>query len=122
MFRLGIIEECLEHRQRILDEFAPFLFSQKTENIPDDTEPLWHTNEYHVPDDKIEKLLTSLKTEVKLTWYVHAFSADKLFVVLKDKVFCISPFKDNTWNEMIKYGVEYAPVELRFLENIPLHI
>jgi hypothetical protein len=90
--------------------------------VPDDIEPVWHTNEYHVPDNTIEEILLFLAPEVKLTWYIHAFSEDKLYVVLKDKIFDISPSKDETWDEMIKYGIEYARVEACFLEKIPLYV
>lgn len=86
-----------------------------------DIEPLWHTNEYHVPREKIELILDFLSDKVKLTWYIHAFSDDRLYV-LKGKVFKPSPQKDSTWNEMIEYGVEKADVERRFLEKVPLHV
>lgn len=121
MFRLGVIEESLEHKQ-ILDKLIPFFFSQRIENVPEDIKPVWHTNEYHVPDEKIEFILDFLSNEVKLTWYIHAFSDNQLYVALKGKVFKLSPQKDSTWNEMIEYGVENADVERRFLENIPLHV
>lgn len=121
MFRLGVIEESLENKQ-VLDKLAPFFFSQRIENVPEDIEPIWHTNEYHVPDEQIGLLLDFLSDKVKLTWYIHAFSDNQLYVVLKGKVFKLSPKKDSTWNEMIEYGVEKADVERRFLEKIPLHV
>jgi hypothetical protein len=71
---------------------------------------------------KIEELLNILKKEVKLTWYIQAFSDNQLYVVLLDKFFSISLLRDDTWNEMIEYGVGVANVERHFLENIPLYI
>lgn len=121
MFRLGVIEESLEYKQA-LDKLAPFFFSQRIEKVPGDIEPVWHTNEYHVPDEKIESILDFLSDEVKLTWYIHAFSDNQLYVVLKGKVFKLSLQKDSTWNEMIEYGVKKADVERRFLEKVPLHV
>ena len=59
---------------------------------------------------------------IKETWYCHAFSSEKLFVVLKGKWFEISLKRDETWDEMIEYGVVHANVERRYLETIPLHI
>jgi len=43
-------------------------------------------------------------------------------VILKNKSFRISREKDDSWNEMIEYGVNAAKVERIYLENIPLHI
>lgn len=122
MFRLGVIEESLDHRKQVLDKLFPYFFSQRIENVPDDPEPIWHTNEYYVPNERIEQITSYLASELKLTWYIHAFSNDKLVVVLKDKVFAVSLVKDETWNEMIEYGVKYAKVESYFLENIPLYV
>lgn len=56
------------------------------------------------------------------TWYIHAFSENALFVVLREKYFLISPERDKSWDEMIEYGTAEAEVEKHFLENIPLHI
>jgi len=122
MFKLGVIEESLEHKQQVLNNLRAFFFLQRIENVPDDTESVWHTNEYHIPDEKIEETLQLLTSEVKLTWYIHAFSDKKLYVVLRDKLFEVSLHKDRTWNEMIKYGVEYAQVDAHFLENVPLYV
>jgi len=118
MFRLGVIQESLES----LDTLAllkPFFFSQRISEVPEETPPVWHINEYHVPDDKIADLLPTLEQQVKLTWYIHAFNDEKLIVILQGKSFCISPHKDETWDEMIAYG-ESVNVEKRFLEDIPL--
>lgn len=121
MFKLGIIEESLEHI-KALEIVKPYFFSQRIENVPENEYPIWHINEYHVPDEKIEELLNVLKDKVKLSWYIHAFSDSKLFVVFRDKYFAISLRRDNTWDEMIKYGVETANVERHFLEDVPLHV
>ncbi len=121
MFRLGIIEESLIHGE-ILEIVKPYYFSQRIENVPEDEYPIWHTNEYRVPSEKISEILDNLKEGVKLTWYIHAFSDSQLYVVLPGKIFAISLLRDDTWNEMIAYGVKVANVERRYLENIPLHI
>jgi len=121
MFRLGIIEESLKN-VRTLELVKPYFISQRIENIPEDEYPIWHTNEYRVPDDKLEELLDILKNEVKLTWYIHAFSDSQLFVVLRGKYFAISLQRDDTWDEMIEYGLKTANIDRRFLENVPLHI
>lgn len=121
MFRLGIIEESLNSKD-ILDLVKPYLFLQKIEEMPQDEVHLWHTNEYHVPDDKINELIPILEKQVKLTWYIHTFNDDILIVILHGKSFQISRKKDESWNEMIEYGVDVANVERYFLENVPLHI
>ncbi len=81
-----------------------------------------YSNVYRVEEKDIINILSSLKNEIKHTWYIHAFSNDKLFVVLRGKVFELSPCKDSSWDEMIKYGFEVAKVEKYFLENMSLHV
>jgi len=58
---------------------------------------------------------------VKPTWYAHAFSEEKLIVILRGKSFHISQHKDETWDEMIEYGLSMG-VGRNYLENIPLDI
>lgn len=57
------------------------------QNIPEDECPIWNTNEYHVEEDKICELLDMLKDVLKITWYIHAFNEEKLYVVLSGKAF-----------------------------------
>lgn len=121
MFRLGIIEESLEDRQ-VLEIIKPYFVSQRIENVLEDEYPIWHTNEYHIGDEKIFDVLEVLKNNIKTTWYIHAFNKKTLYVVLKSKWFEISLHKDKTWEEMIEYGVNIAKVERRYLENVPLYI
>ena len=121
MYRLGIIEESLE-RKEVLALIKPYFVSQYVENVPEDECPVWHTSEYHVEEDKLYELMDILKDVVKETWYIHAFNEEKLYVVLRGKWFQIALHKDDSWNEMIEYGVEEAKVERHFLESIPLHI
>ena len=121
MYRLGIIEESIDDN-RILEKAKQFFISQRIEEVPEDTCPIWHTNEYHVLDDDLEDLLPVLEQHIKSTWYIHAFNDDNLYVILKNKSFRISREKDDSWNQMIEYGVNAAKVERIYLENIPLHI
>ena len=120
MFRLGVIEESLEDRET-LELLKPFFVSRRIEEVPDDPVPVWHTNEYHVPDGDISGLLPVLEQQVKPTWYIHAFNDEQLIVVLRGKSFHISPYRDETWDSMIAYG-ESAGVERRYIESIPLHV
>lgn len=121
MYRLGIIEESINDRS-ILSDLFPYFVSQRVENVPDDECPIWHINEYRVPEDEIENIVDMLKEHVKETWYCHAFSGEKMFVVLTGKWFQITLKRDEAWDEMIEYGVHEAKVEREYLETIPLHI
>lgn len=121
MYRLGIIEESVDDR-KILSDLASYLVSQRMENVSGDECPVWHVNEYQIPDNRIVKITDVLKQHVKKTWYCHAFSDEKLLVVFKGKWFEVSLKKDETWDEMIEYGVNKANVERGYLETIPLHI
>lgn len=121
MFSLGIIEEGLEDR-KILSDLSLYFVSQRIESVPEDEVPLWHINEYHVDNNQIEGVLDMLKENVKTTWYCHAFSHEKLYVVFKGKWFVISLKRDETWDNMIEYGVVSARVERSYLETVPLHI
>jgi len=120
MFCLGVIEESLKNID-ILALLKPFFFSQRISEMPEETPPIWHINEYHVPDEKIVDLLPTLEQQVKPTWYIHAFDNEKLIVILQGKSFFISLHKDETWDEMMAYG-ESVNVERRFLEDIPLAV
>lgn len=120
MYKLGVIEESLENLET-LETLKPYFFSQRIQEVPEDTSPVWHTNEYHVPEEKIADLLPLLERQVKKTWYIHAFNDKVLFVVLKDKFFQISLTKDDSWNDMIAYG-KSVDVESRYLENISLYV
>ena len=120
MFRLGIIEESLENLD-ILTALQPYFFSKRIEEVPENSSPIWHINEYHIQDEKIIELLPILETQVKPTWYIHAFNDEKLIVILRGKSFHISLRKDTTWDEMIEYGMS-VNVEKCYLETIPLHV
>ena len=120
MYRLGVIEESLESLDA-LDVLKPFYISQRLEEVPEDPSPIWHTNEYHVPDSQLIDLLPILEQQVKTTWYIHAFNDEKLIVILRGKSFCISLHRDKTWDAMIVYG-QSSHVENRYLENIQLSV
>lgn len=121
MYRLGIIEESIDDKG-ILSGLTPYLVSQRIENVPEDECPVWHINEYHVAEKAIENIADMLKNHIKETWYCHAFNGEKIFVVLTGKWFQVSLKRDETWDEMIEYGVVHANVERRYLETIPSHI
>jgi hypothetical protein len=120
MFTLGIIEESLENKE-VLETLKIFLFKQRIQEVPTDENPLWHINEYHVPDNEIEKFLKILTDKIKQNYYLHSFNDEFLFVVLKDKYFQISREKDVTWDAMIEYGVSVG-VERHYLESVPLSV
>ena len=120
MFRFGVIEESLEN-QDTLSILEPFFFSQRISEVPGDEWPVWHINEYRVPDSQMGELLPVLEQQIKPTAYAHAFNEGEFLVILHEKSFHISPHKDVTWNEMISYGLS-VDVGLDYLENIPLNI
>lgn len=76
MYKLGVIEESLKNKN-LLETLKPYLYSQKIENVPTDTVPVWHTNEYHLEEDELLSLIDVLKDNVKETWYIHAFDVQK---------------------------------------------
>lgn len=121
MYKLGIIEESLEEG-KILSTLSPYFISQRIENVPEDEFPAWHINEYHVNNNEIEGLLNMLKEKIKISWYCHAFSNEKLYVAFKGNWFAISLKRDETWDEMLEYGVAIARVEHSYLETVPLYI
>lgn len=121
MFRVGIILESLEHIQ-VLNELDEYFLSEREEQVENDIEPIWHIREYRLPESTIEDYLDLLKEEIKYSWYIHAFSKEQLYVIMKGRYFHIAQHRDETWDEMIEYGVTYAKVERSFLENITLNI
>lgn len=120
MYKLGIIEESL-FSNNILISLKKYLHSQRIEEIPNDTIPIWHIGEYHILESELTDLLPELEKQVQPAWYIHAFNEDSLFVVLHGKSFKISPIKDDSWNDMITYGLS-VNVERHYLETIPLHV
>ena len=120
MFTLVVIEESLEDL-KVSQTLRPYFVNQRISEEPEDEYPIWHVNEYSVPEDDLPNVLTSLKDVIKPTWYAHAFNQEKLYVVLSRKVFQVSLKRDETWNEMIEYGVNCAGVEREYLETISLH-
>ena len=120
MYRMGVIEESLENPDT-LSALKPYYFSQRIAEKPDDEWPVWHINEYQIPDDQIAALLHVLEKQVKPTAYIHAFNNKELIVILRGKSFHISPHKDASWDEMITYGLSVG-VGRNYLENIPLHV
>lgn len=121
MYRLGIIEESLEDKD-VLALLAKYYVSQRVDYVPEDECPIWHTNEYCVPEELLKNILDVLKESIKKTWYIHAFDDRALFVVLWGRWFEIAQERDQSWNEMIEYGVNSAEVERCYLETIPLHV
>lgn len=122
MYKMGIIEESLENNS-VLGYLESCLFSKRIEHVPEDEYPEWHVNEYHITDENLlSVILNRLANTLKKTWYIHIFNEDELYVVMYGKWFEISPQKDNSWDEMIKYGVEIADVEQYYLENISLTV
>ena len=121
MFRLGIIEESLVDKD-VLNSLEKYYVSQRLQSVPEDEFPIWHINEYHLNDTIFESVLDLLIWQIKKTWYCHAFSDEKLYVILRGKWFVVSLERDDTWNDMIEYGINVAEVEEFYLEHIPLHV
>lgn len=121
MYRLGIIEESIDNKN-ILCDLASYFVSQRIEDVPGDEYPIWHINEYRIPEQNIWEVLDMLKDCVRKTWYIHAFSDKALLVVLWGRWFEIALERDESWDDMIAYGVKVAEVEQRYLESIPLHV
>lgn len=121
MYRLGIIEESLNNKQ-VLRALEPYIVNRRTECIPDDPSPVWHINEYEIPDEQVAAIAEQLRKSILPTWYIHAFNDKRLIVVLMDRCFEMSLHRDHTWNDMIAYGVQVAHVERHYLESIPLRI
>lgn len=121
MYRLGIIEESIDNKNKLCD-LASYFVSQRIENVPEDEYPVWHINEYHIPEQNIREVVDMLKNQIRKTWYIHAFDDKTLLVVLWGRWFEIALERDESWDDMIEYGVKVAEVEQRYLESIPLHV
>ena len=96
--------------------------STRIEEIEGDEYPIWHTNKYSINEDEIEKVLDSLKYEIKKTWYLHAYNDKNLYVVFPGKIFKLPAKKDSSHDEMIEYGVNVARMDRHYLENIPVDL
>lgn len=117
MYKMGIIEESLLHKE-VLNQWKNYFYSQRVEEVHDDAEPCWHVSELHIPDFEITKIAETLIYEIKDTWYIHAFNEHILYVFLKNKYFVLPLLKNEEWKEMIEYGIRVANVQLFYLESI----
>jgi hypothetical protein len=122
IYRCGIIEESLENKE-ILHELAKYLVKQRVQDMPEDTEKIWHINEYHLPKGIIETVCSRLQKLIKKSWYIHAFNEQEnvMYVVLRNKYFKLPVRKDESWEEMIEYGLSVG-IERKWTENIPASV
>ncbi|HHU92904.1 MAG TPA: hypothetical protein GXZ20_07175 [Halanaerobiaceae bacterium] len=77
IYRCGSIEESLENKE-ILQELSKYLIKQRVQDMPEDTEKIWHINEYHLPKDIVETVCSRLQKLIKKSWYIHALMNRKM--------------------------------------------
>ena len=117
MYRFAIVEESLS-RTDILTSLEPFFSTQKSYSIPDNALPIWHINEYLVPDDKLSDFLPIVKARIMPTWFATAYNDDKLIVIFRGRSFKLPKEKNKRWDSMLIYG-ESVGVEKSYLEDLP---
>ena len=120
MYRFAIIEESLS-RTEALDSLEPFFSKQRTYSIPDDSLPIWHINEYLVPDDNLSDFLPVLKARIMPTWFASAYNDDQLIITFRGRSFRLPKEKNARWEPMLTYG-ESVGVEKRYLEDLPKYV
>ena len=122
IYTCGIIEESLDDTS-ILSGVSTFLHTSRVQVQPDEEPDTWHIREYRLPEADLERLIPELQHHIREGWYVHAFNVDaeKLHVILKGRSFLLPIEKDDSWDEMISYGVSVG-CESRWTANIPLRV
>lgn len=122
IYTCGIIEESLNNTE-ILDNISSYLIRKRVVDMPMEKDKVWHIDEFRMPFFRVQQIIMILTREIKKEWYIHIFSKDDnvLFVILKDKYFKVSAIKDESWNEMIEYGL-LVGVDRKWTENISLSV
>ncbi len=116
-----IILESLENTARI-DFIESYCTKERIADMPAEDVKMWHIKRYNISGEVLLQLIPLLENNfVNGEWYIHFYNIDKneMYVILKNRHFLISKYKDASWDEMIAYG-EKVGVGRRWTENIPV--
>jgi len=121
-FYCAVIEESLIDNNA-LQKINQYYHSTRIEEVDDEKYPIWHVQEYHIPEAEMEQIFKAVCANLKPEWYIHAFNEIKylLIVGLHKKYFSLPTQKDESWNKMIQYG-EQVGIGREWTEDIPLRI
>ncbi len=67
----------------------------------------WHLYKISVSDEDMPELSEELAKNIKNEWYTHFWDKNKVYIILKDKVFCI-PREENWNSKEYKLVIDYA--------------
>jgi hypothetical protein len=118
----GVIEESLENGN-ILNELKQYLVENHIENVPEQPEKIWHINEYHFDLYALVRFIPIFEKAIKKAWYIHIFNVDEdtLFVIMHGKSFKLPCMHNESWNDMIEYGISIG-LGREWTENIPIRV
>ena len=116
-----IIVESLEYPSKI-DFIESDCTKERIVDMPAEDVKVWHIKRYSISHKTLLQLIPVLETNfVNGEWYIHFYSKEtnEMYVILKNRHFLISKYKDASWDEMIAYG-EKVGVGRKWTENIPV--
>lgn len=107
-----------------LQGIETFLIKTRACAMPNERIKVWHIHRYRFPRQEVLALAPMIEANFASgEWYVHFFSEehDELFVIMRDRTFCLPKHRDATWDEMIAYG-ESIGVGGRWTQSIPINL
>lgn len=123
-FFLGdIIAESLAATEG-LESIQAWQIKTRIEERPEEMNPRWHIHRYRLPRAEVTKIAPLIQKSLSSgAWYVHfvAETTNELFVIMKGRVFTLPKFRDESWDEMIRYG-ESVGVGRKWTESIPINL
>lgn len=115
-----IIVESLANPD-VLQKLEPFRIKTRQARSPDDGKS-WTVHRYCVDGRTLLEVIPMVEEALKEgAWYVHFFSdvGNKLYVVFRGRAFMLPKKRDDSWDDMIKFG-ESIGVGRRWTESIPV--
>lgn len=107
-----------------IDSIQGYLIKTRAAEMPKERFPLWHIHRYRLPREQVLRVTPLIEKSLGSgEWYVHLFSEknDELFVIIKGRTFRLPKIRNNSWDEMIRYG-ESVGLGRRWTESIPVKL
>lgn len=79
---------------------------------------VWHLFKVVVSKKDIEKISKMISKKIKVAWYAHFYSKNKLYLILTNKIFVMpmeESFKSKEYKEAYNYSITKGKVEEKYM-------